>query len=356
MHFHLPYLEALHRLNYHITACVNEESHIPYTDAVAVIPFQKQITSIENVKNIVRVYRLLKCEQYDAISVHTTLAALIVRAAVMLLPKNNRPKVFYTCHGYLFGRTDGIGRWKYLLPEKLCASVTDVLMVMNQEDWQLAIAHKLYNQKTGKIYKIPGMGVNFSRFDYTQSKQNLRELYNISNDKILYVFAGEFSERKNQQMLIGAFARAHRQMPNAKLILAGEGKLLETCRQQVIEAGLQDYVFFTGYLGNIAELYCMSDVCVSAAKTEGLPFNIMEAMYCGMPCIVSNIKGHNDLIRHGESGYLFESETQLAMQMVELYQDASLRHKLGTKGGQDALQYDLSETKPVIMTVYEENL
>ena len=136
--FHLPYMQGLQQRGYSITACVNEPCELPYVDDVAVVPFHKQITSTENVKNIFRVYQLLKQKQYTAISVHTTLAATVVRAAVLLMPKDKRPKVFNTCHGYLFGNNDGLKKWKYLLPEKLCANVTDVLMVMNDEDKVLA--------------------------------------------------------------------------------------------------------------------------------------------------------------------------------------------------------------------------
>ncbi|MBQ5862716.1 MAG: glycosyltransferase family 1 protein, partial [Peptococcaceae bacterium] len=113
--FHLPYMQELQRMGYHIIACVNESCELPYADEVKVIPFHKQITSTENIKNVFRVRKLLKQEKYTAISVHTTLAAAVVRAAVLLLPKAQRPKVFYTCHGYLFGDDDGLSKWKYLL-------------------------------------------------------------------------------------------------------------------------------------------------------------------------------------------------------------------------------------------------
>ena len=102
------------------------------------MPFCKSITSPENVKNIFRLYHFFKQEKFTAINVHTTLAAAVVRAAVLLLPQKDRPKIFYTCHGYLFREKDGWRKWKYLLPEKICAYVTNVLLVMNQEDKRLA--------------------------------------------------------------------------------------------------------------------------------------------------------------------------------------------------------------------------
>lgn len=356
INFHLPYMKGLQEQGYHVTACVNQQCDMPYTDAVVVIPFHKQITSTENIKNIARVYRRLQQEQYAAISVHTTLAAAVVRAAVLLMPKHKRPKVFYTCHGYLFGDGDGIGKWKYLLPEKICAKVTDVLMVMNREDREIAQQHKLYNQKTGKLMTIPGMGVAFSKFDIPQSKAELRRQYGIAEDEMLYVFAGEFSQRKNQQQLIEAFARAAKQMPKAKLILAGTGALLEECKQTAIALGLQKQILFPGHVRNMPVLYRMSDVCVSASKIEGLPFNIMEAMYCQMPCIVSDIKGHQDLIEHGQNGYLCGDGLQMAGYLLQMYQMRNKRESLGIQAANSVQQYMLEHVAPVIMQVYEENV
>lgn len=345
-------MQGLQQMGYHVTACVNEPCEIPYTDEVQAIPFQKQITSPENIKNIFRVRKLLKQGQYTAISVHTILAAAVVRAAVLLLPKAKRPKVFNTCHGYFFTNNDGLKKWKYLLPEKLCAGVTDVLMVMNQEDKELAEQYKLYNQKTGKLIMIPGMGVDFSRFDIPESKAELRSKYGIAEDAVIYVFAGEFSERKNQKMLINAFAQAAKEMPNATLILAGQGALYDQCKQLVKELQMEAQIILPGYVANMPALYRMSDVCVSASSIEGLPFNIMEAMYCQLPCIVSDVKGHRDLIADGLTGYVYSNEIQCADYMLELYQMRQNRESLGKQAIEAVQVYTLDIVKPMIIQVY----
>ena len=353
--FHLPYMKGLQAMGYHVTACVNESCILPFTDEVKVIPFYKRITSMENIKNIFRVYRFLKQEKYTAISVHTTLAGVIVRAAVRLLPKAKRPKVYYTCHGYLFSNHDVVGKWKYLLPEKICSKVTNVLMVMNSEDAELAEQYKLYNKKTGKLFSIPGMGVDFSKFDIPQSKAELRKQYNIADDKVLYVFAGEFSERKNQKMLINAFARVAQQIPNARLILAGEGTLLGDCKQLVTALGLQDQIIFLGYVTNMPMLYRIGDVCVSASKIEGLPFNIMEAMYCQLPCIVSDIKGHRDLIVHWQSGLFFKDEMTLSQLFLQLYNSERMRIQIGQMAKVRVEQFSLDSVYSQIIEIYKIN-
>ena len=118
----------------------------------------KQFFSPQNLKAISAARRLLREGGFDAVSVHTTLAAAVIRAAALTLSK--RPILFSTCHGYLFSETDSTAkRLAYLLPEKLCARVTDVLMVMNEEDRRIAVKHRL--SADGTVHSIPGMGVDF---------------------------------------------------------------------------------------------------------------------------------------------------------------------------------------------------
>lgn len=81
----------------------------------------------------------------------------------------------------------------------------------------------------------------------------------------------------------------------------------------------------------------------------------MEAMYCELPCVASKIKGHKDLLHHGRTGYLYETEAELAAYMVQLYQDGTLRKQLGQNARQAVMLYRLDAVQPVIMQVYEEN-
>ncbi|MBQ2777174.1 MAG: glycosyltransferase [Peptococcaceae bacterium] len=355
INFHTPYITALAHMGYEVTVCANRQEAIADTKAFFVVPFTKNITSVENIKNIFRVFRYLKQHSFTAISVHTTLAAAVVRAAVRLLPAPKRPKVFYTCHGYLFSENDGLGKIKYLLPEIICAGITDVLLVMNREDKEIAERYGLY-KRNGCLKMIPGMGVDFSRFDILQNKPQLRYKYGIRDTEVLFVSVGEFSDRKNRQMLIDVFVRSFDSMPDAKLILAGDGELLDDCKEQVEKLHAEKRIIFAGHVSNMPELYHLSDISLSSSRKEGLPFNIMEAMYCNVPCIATDIKGHRDLIENGKTGFLFQNETELFNQMLQLYNDAQLRETIAQNAKKSVLLYNLKDVQPIVMQVYDENL
>lgn len=351
--FHLPYLQGLHNKGCYVAVCAEKFEELPFADEVFAVPFRKSFISLENLRNVVRVHRLLCQENFDVVYTHTQLASAIVRAAVLLLPRERRPKVVVICHGYLFNEKSGVGKWKYLLPEKIFARVTDVLLVMNQEDYGIV---QKYHLCCGKIGMIPGMGVNFAKFDIPHSRDTLVRKYGAVDNTVNFVFAGEFSSRKNQRELIAAFARAQGQMPNVRLILAGEGMLRSDCQAQTEKLGLRDKIVFPGYVRNMAALYHCSDVCVSASRSEGLPFNIMEAMYCNLACIVSDVKGHRDLLIHGENGLLYESGDveQLAACMVRLYRDSVLRRQLGERARETVEPYSLDRVYPIVMEAYGE--
>ena len=349
--FHLPYLQMLARMGYEVIACAEQKAFLPGVSSFLEIPFCKRRTSLQNLKSLWRLYQYFRTETIAVVSVHTTLAAAIVRAAVWLLPRRKRPVVLYTCHGYLFSRQDGWRAWKYVLPEKLCAGVTDCLLVMNQEDETIAREHHLYHKK---LQWIPGMGVDFSKWNLAESKETLRQRYGILEKQVVFVFAGEFSNRKNQSQLIAAFAKAFPKMPNAKLILAGQGQQLEACKAQAAQLQIAGDVDFPGQVQDMPTLYHCSDICVSASRIEGLPFNIMEAMYCGLPCIASEIKGHRDLLQQGQTGYLYRTEEQLVAAMITLYQEKETRERMGAQARKKVLPYRLEMVQPIIEKVYEE--
>lgn len=300
--FHIPYLQEFKKRGYEVWVAADSEGSIPGADHVVALPFAKSFLSFQNLKAIFRTLRLLKQQRFDIVSTHTALASAIIRAAVLLLRK--RPRVFCTVHGYLFHETDGLKKWVYLLPEKICARVTNVLMVMNQEDYKIAERHRLYKER---LVPINGMGIDLKKFFPATPKEKnlLRMRMGFTSGDFLFVYAAEFSKRKNQVFLIRAFASACQGHPNMKLLLAGEGKLLEECKSLVHQLHQEKQIQFLGYVANIRDLYAACDACVSSSRIEGLPFNIMEAMACGLPVVASDIKGHQELILSGETGVFY---------------------------------------------------
>lgn len=355
INFHLPYLKEFQNKGYEVWVLTNEKEKIPYADHVVAMPFCKKMTSPENIKTIFKIKKFLKREKFTAVSTHTTLASAVLRAAILLL--REKPIVFYTVHGYLFHEEDGIKKWIYLLPEKICAHITQTMMVMNREDYEIACAHKLYRKN---LYYIDGMGLDLSRFvlPSKEERNRLRAEQGFSENDFLFIYAAEFSKRKNQKLLIRAFSELCKKKDYVYLLLAGTGSLLEECKQYAAQLGLQNRVRFLGYVNQIHKLYPLCDATVSSSHIEGLPFNVMEAMACGLPAVVSDIKGHKELVEQGKNGILYPVGRieDLIAGMEKICEDKQLQRLFGQESLKKVKQFSIQQVFMPIMKIYEQGL
>ena len=96
-----------------------------------------------------------------------------------------------------------------------------------------------------------------------------------------------------------------------------------------------------------------ADIAVSSSRSEGLPFNIMEAMACGLPAVASAVKGHTDLIGP-ENGLLYPygDAKAFAAAVERLVSDATLRAELGQAGREKMQRYALDAVLPQVMDRY----
>ena len=347
--FHLPYLREFQNLGWEThVGCCGITADAPFTDHSIDLPFQKKILSSANFHAARMIRNLVRQESYDLIITHTTLAAFFTRLAVKGMKE--RPRLINVMHVYLFDDgTAFVKRAVLFAAEKLTAPETDLLLTMNEWDYTFAKKHLLGK----RIEKIPGMGVDFSKLDGPTKEDGilLRQKLGIPDDAFVLIYPAEFSKRKNQQVLI----KALRSLPeNVWLVLCGKGDLLEDCRQLAGKLQVKERVLFPGHAGNIAEWYRMADAAVSSSRSEGLPFNIMEAMYMGLPVVAGAVKGHTDLIRNGENGFLYPygHEKQLRECVCLLAQCRKLRTALGKEAKQSVTQYELSCVLPGVLNCY----
>ena len=261
------------------------------------LPLKKSVWSPGNFLSAFRLAALLRRERFDLICVHTSLAAFFVRLALLLAGKG-KTKAVNVVHGYLFDRKTPLPkRLPLLMAECLLRGVTDRVVVMNEGDRQLAEKHRLGSE----VVCVPGAGVDFARIGAADRAEARREL-GLKEGVLLLLFPAEFSSRKNQAFLI----RAMSLLPeNMILALPGDGALLESCRRLAEKRGLSRRVLFPGYLTDLGSWYAAADICVSAARHEGLPFNVLEGMYAGKHVVASRVGGHTDLVSDGVGGFLF---------------------------------------------------
>lgn len=347
--FHRPYLQSFQKMGWNVhIACGGSPISIPEADFVIHLPFEKRMESPANFRAQHILRRAMEHHGYSLVCTHTSLAAFFTRmAAVGLKPA---PPIVNVVHGYLFHeRSSRLKRTVLLCAEKCTMSQTDLLLTMNQWDFNIAQRYRLGK----RIEAIPGIGVDFSCFPafHLDQRRNLRKSLGFSNDDFVLIYAAEYSARKNQTMLIRALPALPRCV---KLFLPGQGALLEHCQALVQQLNVSDRVRFPGQLAEIPKWYSAADAAVSSSCSEGLPFNIMEAMYYGLPIVASAVKGHTDLIQHEVNGLLFPYNDVNAFvgQLSRLLESRSLRKAIGDTAKASIFPYRLEAVLPNVMQKY----
>lgn len=121
-----------------------------------------------------------------------------------------------------------------------------------------------------------------------EARQRLRQELGFSQDDLVIGHVGRFSVEKNHAFMLRTFAELHADMPNAKLLLVGDGVLRSEIETSAQELGLSGSVCFTGKRTDVPDVLCAMDVFWLPSLFEGVPVSVIEAQAAGLPCVLSD--------------------------------------------------------------------
>jgi glycosyltransferase EpsD len=330
--FHLPYMKWFKEQGWEVHVAASGEIDLPFTDVKYNIPIQRSPFNPKNMEAYSELKEIIDKNHYKIIHCHTPMGGVLARLAARSA-RTRGTNVIYTAHGFHFCKGAPWKNWVMYYPiEKWLASHTDCLITINEEDYNLA----KNNFKVPFIEHVHGVGVDTNVYKPISKpeKEERRKSFGYHPDDFLLFYAAEFNENKNQKLLIEALALVKNEVSHAKLLLAGEGLLLESCKQLASTLEIENQVDFLGFRKDIAEILPMCDAAVASSLREGLPVNILEAMACELPVIASENRGHRELVKNMENGWLINpAETQeFGNKINVLAQSPELRNQLGRNG------------------------
>lgn len=296
---------------------------------------------------------LLRKEKIDVIHCNTPIGGLLGRICGK---KASVRKVIYTAHGFHFYEgAPFINRTIFQWIETWLARYTDVIITMNEEDYEAANKFKLRNN--GKIYYIPGVGIDTKKYQLVNvDKIKIRKSLGISSEDIVLITMGDLIDRKNYTASINSIAKAK----NKKLhfLICGKGPKLEALQKLARDLEVENQIHFLGFRSDIPELLSISDVFLFTTFQEGLPRSMMEAMSAGLPCIVSRIRGNLDLIQEGVGGFLRAPNDSdgFAEAINILSSDKNLREKMKLSNLESIKKFDIENVKKEMKKIYESEL
>jgi glycosyltransferase involved in cell wall biosynthesis len=155
--------------------------------------------------------------------------------------------------------------------------------------------------------------------------------YGEDSPVVLYV--GNLSPPKRVDVVLRAMSRVVDSLPDARLLLVGDGELRMELESLVSELGIGQAVEFLGARPHdeIPGWMRQADVLVHCSEHEGLPMVIMEAFGCGLPVVAAGVGGIPDLVREGETGYLLDTGDDMgfADKLIKLLSRPELAAQLG---------------------------
>ncbi len=140
----------------------------------------------------------------------------------------------------------------------------------------------------GRVTVMPN-AIDIERFAYDpEARRRLRGELGIPEDAFVVGHVGRFMYQKNHRFLIDIFAELQKEKPGARLLLVGEGELLEEIKSKVEALGIKKSVIFTGARNDVNKLYSVMDVFCLPSFYEGMPVVAWEAQANGLFCVLSN--------------------------------------------------------------------
>lgn len=355
--FNARYIEWFKSQGWTVHYASMGEEEIHGCDKVFSLPFSRSMLSADNIKAYRGLKKLIENESYDIVHCHTPTASVVTRFAARKARKTGT-KVLYTCHGFSFYQGAPWHYWLILYPiEKFFSRYADALILINNEDYALAMKHRF---KSKKIYRINGVGIDTSKFSPADKlkKNELRAALSIDEGRFAVLYCAEFIGRKNHAFVINLIPRLLEINENIKFLFLGKGALLEKSKQLAKSLGVSEYVDFLGYQSNMQEFYRAADVEISASKNEGQGIHLLEAMACGLPVVATNVQGHKDFIEDGENGFLYstnDTEGFIAA-LTKLMRDKKLCDRMRRNNINEAGLYDCERLLGEMVAVYRKHM
>lgn len=352
--FHLPYLKYFKEQGYEVHVATNGDLEIPYCDKKHKISFERNPIKINNLKAIKQLKKVIDDEKFDIIHTHTPMGSVVTRLAAKKARKKYNTRVIYTAHGFHFYKGASKINWLVFYPiEKYLAKYTDDLITINKEDYELATK----KFKT-KVYYVPGVGIDPSKFDFEMSdkeKDELRKSLGLKKDDFVMIYPAELNKNKNQLLLINVMGKLIKKYSNIHLLLPGRDSYNGYYQKIVKQKNLQYNIHFLGFRNDIPSLLKISNLSVSTSLREGLPVNIIEAMYVGLPIIVTDCRGNADLVENGKNGYIVGiNDSRAFIKNIEkIYMNSIDKQKLTDLVKQKSEKYLLDDVLEEYKKIYE---
>ncbi len=233
-----------------------------------------------------------------------------------------KPHVF-TSHSSdveVLNRVPLLGTWLVRFLVRKCRALT-VVSHRSHTKLKTFFSESMWKDIETKVKIIP-MGVELKDWALRQELgESLRAKLGIGQKKTI-LFIGRLVEKKGIEYVLEAVASNQLKSYDPVLLIAGDGPLLGTLQRKVQEIGIQNNVFFLGYVSGeekkscfaAADLLVLPSIITAEGDAEGFPVVLMEGLAAGKVCIATEVSGADEVLRNGENGFLVPQKDSQSLQ------------------------------------------
>jgi glycosyltransferase involved in cell wall biosynthesis len=183
-----------------------------------------------------------------------------------------------------------------------------------------------------------------------------RKRWGFKADDSVLALVAALTEEKGHALLIEAFSLLRREVPNCRLLLAGEGKLRAQLERQVREADLESVATFAGFVPDVESVYAACDLFVFPSLQEGAGSSLLKAMAFGLPALALARGGVSEIVESGQNGILVQEATAEAIsaEAARMLRDPALMGRLGQSARETAAaQYSADRMVDATARIFE---
>ncbi len=275
-----------------------------------------------------RAYRIVKEMNLDVIHVHTEFGVGVFGHVIGKMLKLPIVSTYHTTYEdythyvntFNLKSVESIAKKAIIKLSRLFGSSSSVIIAPSNKTKEMLVRYGIKRE----IVVIP-TGLNLERFDNEHKNQEkidtMKNSLGLSNEDKIVLYVGRLAKEKSIDVVINGFEEIAKINNNIKCIIVGSGPAEEELKHVVKVKNLQDSVLFLGKIDNseIADIYHMADVFVSASTTETQGLTFVEAMASGLMVFARYDEAISDLIINDETGFYFEDYCSLAHRILEYF-------------------------------------
>jgi glycosyltransferase involved in cell wall biosynthesis len=297
------------------------------------ITMQRQIAPLKDIISLIKLYFLFIKEKPQIVHSITPKAGLLSMIAAYLA---RVPIRIHTFTGLIFPTRSGVMQRLLIIMDKILCSCATNIYPEGEGVKKDLISYKI-TKKPLKVLEngnINGIDTNFfdSNLFSLSDNSKLKQELDIQSNEFVFLFVGRIVGDKGINELVAAFEKLISENKNIKLLLVGpfEEELDPLSDKTTLIIKQNKQIISVGYQNDVRPYFAIANVLVFPSYREGFPNVVMQAGAMGLPSIVTNINGCNEIIVNGENGIIIpvKNISALKKEMRRLFEDTSLLLKL----------------------------